>query len=107
LAWVNSDANYYDEQRTYNDRLQLTRQTAALTIASGGSFMPVDWEYRYSTTQNNGQITQRQDSYNGTAEEVTYQYDSLNRLISAATTGPTWGLAGATMVWKSQHANCD
>ena len=60
---------------------------------AGGSFMPVDWEYRYSTTQNNGQITQRQDSYNGTAEEVTYEYDSLNRLISAATTGPTWGLS--------------
>jgi YD repeat-containing protein len=24
-------------------------------------------------------------------EEVTYQYDSLNRLISAQTTGPEWG----------------
>lgn len=93
LAWVSSGANYYDEQRTYNDRLQLTQQTAVLTIAFGGSLMPVDWEYRYSVTQNNGQITQRQDSYNGTVEEVTYQYDSLNRLISAATTGPTWGLS--------------
>ncbi len=28
-------------------------------------------------------------------EEITYQYDSLNRLISAATTGPEWGLAFA------------
>jgi YD repeat-containing protein len=24
-------------------------------------------------------------------EEVTYQYDTLNRLISAQTTGPDWG----------------
>ncbi len=28
-----------------------------------------------------------------TGEEVTYQYDSLNRLISAVTTGPEWGLS--------------
>ena len=25
-------------------------------------------------------------------EEVTYAYDALNRLTSAATTGPEWGL---------------
>jgi YD repeat-containing protein len=24
-------------------------------------------------------------------EQVTYAYDSLNRLVSAATTGPQWG----------------
>ena len=36
-----------------------------------------------------GRITQRKDWVSG--EEVTYQYDSLNRLISAQTTGPEWG----------------
>jgi RHS repeat-associated protein len=46
-------------------------------------------EYRYSATQNNGQITQQKNW--ATAEEVTYQYDSLQRLISAVTTGPEWG----------------
>src|SRR5258706_9650699 len=27
----------------------------------------------------------------GAGQEVTYQYDSLQRLISAVTTGPEWG----------------
>jgi len=48
-----------------------------------------DLEYRYSATQNNGQITQLKDWRSG--EEVSYQYDSLSRLISAVTTGPEWG----------------
>jgi len=67
------------ETRTYNSRLQLTRI---------GSL-----EYRYSPTQNNGQITQQKDWSSG--EEVTYAYDSLQRLISAVTTDsptvPQWG----------------
>jgi len=50
-----------------------------------------DWEYRYSGTQNNGRIYQMKDWVSG--EEVNYQYDSLNRLIAAATTGPEWGLS--------------
>jgi len=29
----------------------------------------------------------------GQREEITYQYDSLQRLISAVTTGPEWGLS--------------
>jgi RHS repeat-associated protein len=48
-------------------------------------------QYNYSATQNNGQITQSVDSLSG--ETVDYAYDSLNRLISAATTGPQWGLS--------------
>jgi len=69
------------EVRTYNSRLQLT---------AVGSM-----EYRYSPTQNNGQITQQKDWSSG--EEVTYAYDSLQRLISAVTTDsptvPQWGQA--------------
>jgi len=48
-------------------------------------------QYVYSATQNNGQITQAVDSLSG--ETVDYAYDSLNRLITAATTGPQWGLS--------------
>ena len=70
------------ETRTYNSRLQLTRITA-----NGGANM----EYRYSPTQNNGQITQQKDWNSG--EEVTYTYDSLNRLIGAVTTDSSWGQA--------------
>jgi YD repeat-containing protein len=71
---------YYTETRSYNSRMQLTRLTVSGTL---------DHEYRFSDTQNNGRITQRKDWVSG--EEITYQYDSLNRLISAVTTGPEWG----------------
>jgi len=73
-------ATPFSETRTYNPRLQLTR----LTVPG-----QVDLEYRYSATQNNGQITQFKDW--GVGEEVSYSYDSLSRLISAVTTGPEWG----------------
>ena len=46
-------------------------------------------EYRYAAGQNNGRITQQKNWTSG--EEVTYTYDSLNRLVGAATTGPEWG----------------
>lgn len=49
----------------------------------------LDHEYRFSATANDGRITQRKDWLSG--EEVSYQYDSLNRLVSAMTTGPEWG----------------
>ena len=76
--------NYYGltETRTYNSRGQLTRMT-----------MPgaADLEYRFSTTANDGKITQSKNWISG--EEVTYQYESLQRLASATTTGPEWGLS--------------
>jgi RHS repeat-associated protein len=40
--------------------------------------------YSYSATQNNGQITQVDDQIS--KETIVYQYDSLKRLISAAST---------------------
>src|SRR5262249_3558074 len=67
---------YNTETRTYNSRLQLTGITAP----------GLNMEYRYSSTQNNGQITQQKDWVTG--EEVTYSYDALQRLIAATTTGP-------------------
>lgn len=70
------------ETRQYNARLQLTR----ITLPG-----QMDLEYRYSATQNNGQITQMKNWVSG--EEVNYTYDSLSRLSSAVTTGPEWGLS--------------
>src|SRR5262249_4301537 len=61
---------YYTETRAYNSRLQMTR----LTTGQVGAFPVLDMEYRYSATQNNGQITQQKDWVSG--EEVTYTYDS-------------------------------
>ncbi len=50
----------------------------------------MDIEYRYSATQNDGKLTQMKNWISG--EEVTYQYDSLQRLVSAVTTGREWGV---------------
>jgi RHS repeat-associated protein len=77
-----SSGYYLTETRSYNNRMEMTR----LTVAG-----EADWEYRYSAMDNNGQITQMKDFVTG--EEVTYQYDSLKRLVSAVTTGPDWGLS--------------
>jgi len=66
--------------RVIHSRLQLTR----LTVPG-----VTDLEYRYAAGQNNGRITQMKEWVSG--EEVTYQYDALQRLVSAATTGPEWG----------------
>jgi len=49
------------ETRTYNMLGQMTRLVAGADV---------DMEYRYSPTQNNGQITQSKDWKSG--EEVTY-----------------------------------
>jgi YD repeat-containing protein len=69
------------ETRTYNVLGQLTRITG----------LGLDLEYTFSTTQNDGKITAQKNWVSG--EEVAYQYDSLERLISAVTTGPQWGLS--------------
>ena len=77
--------SYATTTQQYNAMQQLTR----LTVVGGGS-TKVDYEYRFSATQNNDRITQRKDWLSG--EEIEYQYDSLNRLVSAATTGSGgWG----------------
>ncbi len=57
---------------------QLTRLTTT------GTSDHVDFQYFYSATQNNGKITGMTDWVTG--EDVTYTYDSLERLASAVTT---------------------
>ena len=69
------------DTRTYNTLGQLTR------INGGG----IDLEYVYTAGQNNGRITQQIDHVSG--EQVTYQYDQLNRLSHAETLDNSWGLS--------------
>jgi RHS repeat-associated protein len=76
----NYGTSHSTETRQYNILQQMTRITVAGVL---------DQEYRFSDTANNGRITQKKDWVSG--EEVSYQYDSLNRLISAETTGTEWG----------------
>ena len=70
--------SYYSvsEARTYNNLLQLTNITA-------GSALNVI--YNYTPGGNSGKITSTYDAVSG--EAVVYQYDALNRLLSAQGTG--------------------
>jgi RHS repeat-associated protein len=66
--------------RSYNSLGQVTRMTAPGTM---------DVEYRYTAGQNNGRIASVKDYITG--EDVSYQYDSLNRLVHAETVDAAWG----------------
>jgi RHS repeat-associated protein len=68
------------ESRTYNSMLQLTDLTS-------GS---LHYQYAFSGIQNNAKITSETDVVSG--EQITYTYDSLNRLASATSSvTPGWG----------------
>ena len=72
-----------NESRTYNSLLQLTN-IGAYNVNTGAQF---GRQYSYSGTQNNGKIQWDKDTISG--EQVSYQYDALNRLIAAQS--GTWG----------------
>src|SRR5260370_22624858 len=63
------------ETRTYNSMLQLT------SISGMGQNVT----YTFPSATNNGKISSQTDNLSG--ETVTYQYDSLNRLIQASGSG--------------------
>ena len=75
-----SGSQYYTETRAYNVLGQMTQ------ISIPGV---VDRSYTFSSTSNDGRITQMTDAVSG--ETVQYQYDSLKRLSLAETTGAQWG----------------
>jgi YD repeat-containing protein len=89
-------ANFWREDRTYNERLQMTR----LQVWDNYPNLQNDWEYRYSPSANNGRIEQMKDGMSG--EEVNYQYDSLQRLIKSETTGTEWGLSFGYDGWGNR-----
>ena len=71
----------YNETRTYNNLLQLTRQTIP------GVF---DTEYVFPTALN-GRITSSIDHISG--DQVNYTYDALQRLTHAETVSSAWQAA--------------
>ena len=68
-------------------RNPLLQRARAVDAADRGQ--PRRLEYSFSATNNDGRITKEKDWLSG--KEVNYQYDTLGRLTSAATTGPQWG----------------
>jgi len=82
---------YLRRNWTYNTLFQATHETGTSEVAGSGSTTVLDLQYSYTAGQNNGRITQRTDAVSG--EQVSYTYDTLNRLITAVTTGPQYGLS--------------
>ena len=72
---ANQLLTFNTETRQYNNLNQMTR----LTITGS---QPLDISYNFPAGTNNGKISSQLD--NLSAETVTYQYDSLNRLLSAS-----------------------
>jgi YD repeat-containing protein len=70
------------ESRAYNSLNQLTQIQQK---GDNAYYDLLNMTYTYSSTQNNGQITQSADAVTG--ETITYQYDALKRLLSATSTG--------------------
>ncbi len=70
---ANQLLTFNTETRQYNNLNQMTR----LTITGA---QPLDISYNFPAGTNNGKISTQTD--NLSAETVTYQYDSLNRLLS-------------------------
>jgi RHS repeat-associated protein len=72
---ANQLLTFNTETRTYNNLNQMTR----LTITGSAA---LDISYNFTAGANNGKISSQLDHLS--METVTYQYDSLNRLLSAS-----------------------
>jgi RHS repeat-associated protein len=85
---ANQLLTFNTETRHYNNLNQMTR----LTITGS---QPLDVSYNFPAGTNNGKISTQTDNLSG--ETVTYQYDSLNRLLSASSSqswSETYGFDG-------------
>jgi RHS repeat-associated protein len=81
---------YTQETMSYNTNGQLASLNWGNGSSSGCTAQYIDngpvggITYNYSSTQNNGQITQAVDTLSG--ETISYAYDALKRLTSASST---------------------
>jgi RHS repeat-associated protein len=85
---ANQLLTFNTETHQYNNLNQMTR----LTITGA---QPLDISYNFPAGTNNGKIASQVDNLSG--ETVTYQYDSLNRLLSASSSqswSETYGFDG-------------
>ena len=95
-GWSDPVNIYTTETLAYNANSQLTSMNWSTNSAQNpySWSTPAGFQYVYSATQNNGQITQAVESWSG--QSISYQYDSLKRLVSAIST-PTW--SGGPAAW--------
>ncbi len=74
------NASNFSETRAYNANLELKETTSGATV---------HYRYNYAATANNGQIQSQTDVVSG--ETISYQYDSLQRLVQASGQGDPSG----------------
>lgn len=79
-----ANGGQFSESRTYNNLLQLIQDTV-----TGASGTLMNMLYNFTGGANNGKVASTTD--NVLNETVTYQYDSLNRLVSATASNHAWG----------------
>jgi RHS repeat-associated protein len=80
--------NGVNNTRTYNSGLQLSNLRV---YGPGGDYLNKTYNYNAGTA-NNGRIISVTDNLDAN-NTVSYTYDSLNRLTTAQTAGPAWGLS--------------
>jgi RHS repeat-associated protein len=79
--------NGVSNARTYNSNLQLK----SIRVSNGNDYFYKTYEYNEGFA-NNGKIATITDNLDST-KSIAYTYDELNRLATAATSGPDWGLS--------------
>jgi RHS repeat-associated protein len=89
---VGNPGPYWGDLRTKTVGYNVNGQIASLNwvYTTDPSIQPWNIQYRYSSTQNNGQITQMVDI---SGETVSYAYDALKRLTGATS------VTGSTTNW--------
>ena len=87
IQYRTSGGNYFNENRTYNNRAQLKEISSSVM----GGPTKIDLQYVYNVGTNNGQIAQMNDVVSG--EQTVYAYDSLKRLVQAQASVSLWGQA--------------
>ncbi len=97
LQYLVGSAVYTTESMGYNGNSQLT----SLNWTTTSGYGPTGGiQYFYSATQNNGQITQAIDTLSN--ETITYGYDPLKRVVSAAS-NPISGTSPAAWTQSFQY----
>ena len=79
--------NGVSNARTFNLNMQL----ASIRVSSGTDYFYKTYGYNEGVA-NNGKIAAITDNLDS-SKSISYTYDELNRLATAATSGPDWGLS--------------
>jgi RHS repeat-associated protein len=94
---LNPDATAIQESFTYNNRMQLTGITAAVSSSNVMNFT-----YNYGTSANNtGRVLSRTDAIQP-EHSMVYSYDSIYRLSQATVQDTSWDISWGFDAWGNR-----